>query len=85
MLEANYSCYGSTIAAFRASLSETDRERLNNELDSYAKGILSAMLFRTRYEELRQMLSEKEISPLLFQWALSVRDELGDGELLIDS
>jgi len=76
MLSANQFMPGSTMNAFRQSLSEKDRESLNKELDSYAKELTSAMLFRTRYEELRQMLSEKEISPLLFQWALAVREEM---------
>ncbi|HET9136494.1 MAG TPA: hypothetical protein VFO76_07650 [Candidatus Kapabacteria bacterium] len=49
---------------------------MDREVDSYAKELLSAMLFRSEYDELLEMVSEKEISPLLFQWALAVREGL---------
>jgi hypothetical protein len=74
MLEANHLLPNSAMAAFRESMTEGDKVRLDREIDSYAKELVSAMLFRSEYETLFEMLSDKEISPLLFQWALAVRD-----------
>ena len=85
MLEANYSWDTSAMGVFRGTLSEQDKQRLDNELDSYAKELASSMLFRTDYDELLQMVSEKEISPLLFQWALAVREGMSGRECEIEA
>ncbi len=80
MLEANYTWKNSAMNVFREALSDNDKHRLDRELDSYAKELTTAMLFRTDYEELLHMVSEKEISPLLFQWALAVREGINGQE-----
>ncbi len=80
MLEANHSWKNGAMNAFRDTLSESDRLRLDVELDSYAKELTTAMLFRSEYEELLLMVTEKEISPLLFQWALAVREGINGQE-----
>ena len=84
MLEADYSWKNPSMVAFRDSLSDTDRHRLDKELDSYAKELTTAMLFRSGYEELLQMVAEKEITPLLFQWALAVRDGINGKECRVE-
>ncbi len=83
MLEANYSWNNKAITLFRETLTESDKTRLNRELDSYAKELTSAMLFQTDYEELKKMLSEGEISPLLFQWSLAIREGMGPGSEIV--
>jgi len=77
MLRANPSFDNSALQAFRMTLTTVDQERLDIELDTYAKDLVTAMLFESDYTQLKQMLQEKEISPLLFQWVLAVRESEG--------
>jgi hypothetical protein len=51
-------------------------------VDSYAKKLISAILFQFEYDELLEIISEKEISPLPFQWALAVREGLPGQECI---
>jgi hypothetical protein len=59
---------------FRDTLSEHDRTRLDEELTAFAKDFLHRELLHSAQERLRELLSVGKISPVLFQWALAVRD-----------
>ena len=82
MLNANSGAKGTILNAFHASLNEKDRNNLNAELDKYGKELLSTMLIMSSYEELFELLQDREISPLLFQWSLAVRDGVAGSQLI---
>jgi hypothetical protein len=72
MLHANLDLH----QAFQSTLTDADRRRLDEDLTAFAKDIVAGQLLRESPEELRRLLSEGRISPLLFQWALVERELL---------
>jgi hypothetical protein len=70
MLHANMD----TLNLFRDTLSEHDKARLDEELTAFAKEFLHRELLHSAQERLRELLSQGKISPVVFQWALAVRD-----------
>jgi hypothetical protein len=70
MLHANLD----TLTFFRDTLSESDRERLDDALTEFGKELLRQELINGSPERLRSLLSQGRIPPVLFQWALAVRD-----------
>jgi hypothetical protein len=70
MLHANLDLH----TEFQETLTESDRQRLDEDLTAFAKDIVVRRLLRESPEELRRLLSEGRISPLLFQWALVERE-----------
>ena len=70
MLHANLDLH----KEFQETLSDVDRQRLDEDLTAFAKDIVAVQLLRESPEALRSLLSERRISPLLFQWALVERE-----------
>ena len=62
------------LSQFRDTLTDHDRVRLDEELTALAKELLSRELLCGSEDRLKQLLSEGEISPVLFQWAFVVRE-----------
>jgi hypothetical protein len=63
-----------TLTQFRDTLLDNDRERLDSALTEFAKEHVHAELLEGSPEHLRGLLAEGRIPPILFQWALAVRD-----------
>ena len=70
MLHANLDLH----EEFKETLTEYDRQRLDDDLTVFAKELIRGQLLSERPEYLRRLLSEGRISPLLFQWALVERE-----------
>ena len=70
MLHANLD----SLTLFRDTLSDTDRVQLDEALTEFAKELLQQELLNGSQEQLRSLLAQGRISPILFQWALAVRD-----------
>ena len=70
MLHANLDLH----KEFQDTLTEFDRQRLDENLTAFAKELVAKRLLRESPEALRRLLSEGRITPLLFQWALVERE-----------
>ena len=63
-----------TLTQFRETLTASDRKRLGSALTEFAKEHVHAELLEGNQERLRGLLAQGRIPPILFQWALAVRD-----------
>ncbi len=70
MLHANLDLH----KEFQETLTESDRQRLDEDLTAFAKHLAVGQLLKASPDTLRRLLSEGRISPILFQWALVERE-----------